>query len=835
MRHFENFIRNYNADDTIDRLTNLFEPREPRIGMLVQKEGEVIKFFTPKSDFGTTRLENLQVGLYGEAFDGCTSLGNQILKENIGFLRKQQSEFFYDMVIKVNNAPTADTWKQFALYRPNGQQLLGTFSSQQTDLDKYILELKDWLENYPHTLVNVYKDGNLLNIKIKENGNFRIRNEEITVGIGTVSVLNENSPTLVRQFINTYNRPAYNTSDLVIGGDVTEGNVYTLGTTVYTATKNDTAATVKTALLGDNSKVVINVGDSVPINAVVGTIRTVNTNNPTINLLYEDTLSGNDRYVVEVSNVQKGNIFQIARSGLSPLTKQAGDTDTKATIEAYFNATGGFLVVPTGTTLTESAVAGVRVDANTNSPTIGISNTVLTPAQMTDKYKMFVGTSVRKGNKFYLNDLVVTATEDDTYLTIAQKLNLIDGLYFEIVQNGVFDSYAERGSAYDEDNIADVQILSSPIMRRSLHYLFEAKMPTGFRNRPLQISVSEYYKDELGIFIFVKLLTVSNYFTIEENPQETVLLRCSDLGEVFGYQYFEQGINQQIRVPIYLKNDGYETTQVESQSVNNASVLGNIQMRRMYNFDIMAHPSWFHRAMQCWMRSRFVFLDEKKITLQTYETGEDRGAKKIQPANGTLYEDRYLMKNFGKLFLSEDNYKEKFSVITNFKSKIICIVLKNDLFCQEILEDGEVFIPVGEYKWRAWVGGAVGDTVDMQIYHNGTRIHYVTLFCGRWNKLESLIRVYPRDELLFEEMNEDRAAGITEIDTTLETTIPYDSVEYINEIGGDEELNGYVAPFVPQPLDTSGDWRTRVDENTDLSEERHTEEGDIWIVKSITT
>jgi len=122
MRLFDIPIRFYKLDDSEDRYTNYHEPRDMRLGVLTQKQGETIKFFVPKSDFGTLDIRTLQVGLYGEAFEDCVSLGNQLLVTNIGFLREQQSRFYYEMVIKVNNTPS--TWKQFALLRPNGQELM---------------------------------------------------------------------------------------------------------------------------------------------------------------------------------------------------------------------------------------------------------------------------------------------------------------------------------------------------------------------------------------------------------------------------------------------------------------------------------------------------------------------------------------------------------------------------------------------------------------------------------------------------------------------------------------------------------------------------------------
>jgi hypothetical protein len=828
MRQFESFVRNFKLEG--DRYTNLFEPREPMIGDLILKPGEVYRYLTPKSDFGTHRLSNLQVGLYGIPNE-CGATEAELLVPNIGFMRRQQSELYYEMVIKVNNAPS-DTWKQFALIRPNGQQLFGTFSSQQSDLSLYIRELKVWLETYPHTRVDCIPDGNLLKIRIWENGNFIIRNEKITVGLGTVSEFNTNTPTLTKQLFSTYNRPAYNTSDLVVGSDVTEGNIFTFGDVVYTATKADTAETVKATLLGSNKKVIINVGDSIPINAVVGSTRTTNTNTPMINLLYNDTTGGNDRYKVEVSNVQKGNTFQVTRSGLSPLQKTASDTDTKATIEAFFNATGGFLVVPTGTTVQGSAVPGVRIDENTNNPTIGTANTVLTPAQNTDKYRILIGTSVRKNNKFTLDGTVITADDEDTYLTIASKLNLIDGLYYEVAAGQSFDAFAEKGDLYDEDNIADVQIISSPIRRISQQYLTEITLPVGYdygiKQYQIAVSLYEYYEE---FWEFKRILTVSNFFRVESNPQYTVMLKYADFGEVFGYEYFEEGINQQMRVPLFLKNQRYETTETQSQSVNNATVKGNVQMRKMFDFVVRGYPAWFHKAMQVALNSKLAFIDEKKVSLSSYDVTQDSGAKKIQAANGSLYEDRYLMTNYGKLFLDSDNYKEKISVITNFKGKILCVLLQNDLIYKEISEIGEVYMPVGEYGWRVWAGGAVGETIDMRIYQNGIRIHHVTLLCGRWNKLDSLIRCYPHDQLLFEEVNQDNQ--IDDIDSELETNIGYESVEYANEIGNQDQLNGYVAPFIAPFVVDEGNWRYTI-EDGGLAIQQNVGD-DNWVTKSITT
>jgi len=196
-QQFENFVRFFKPDGK-NRLSNLHEPREAMTTTLIAKFGDNWRFLVPKSDCGLVPLSEIRVDLYGQERGACSEYG--LVLSEVGFLRRQQSELYYEFIIKVNNAPTAETWKQFSLLRENGKELFGTFSSQTSDFDDYCNELQDWIENYPHTRVDVVRDGNLFKIRAWENGNFRIRNEKISVGIGEVSVLNTNTPTLTRQF-----------------------------------------------------------------------------------------------------------------------------------------------------------------------------------------------------------------------------------------------------------------------------------------------------------------------------------------------------------------------------------------------------------------------------------------------------------------------------------------------------------------------------------------------------------------------------------------------------------------------------------------------------------
>ena len=101
MRHFENFVRFFKPDGQ-DRLANYYEPREPRLEPLTAKIGDTWRFFVPKSDVGLNRLQSeetiVKVELWGKVFTGC-SYTDGVLGE-IGFLRRQQSELYYEMIIK---------------------------------------------------------------------------------------------------------------------------------------------------------------------------------------------------------------------------------------------------------------------------------------------------------------------------------------------------------------------------------------------------------------------------------------------------------------------------------------------------------------------------------------------------------------------------------------------------------------------------------------------------------------------------------------------------------------------------------------------------------------
>lgn len=802
--NFESFVRFFKPDGQ-DRTKNLFEPTDSMTTPLIAKGGDNWRFLVPKSDIGTTNINEVRVDLYGKEKGNCSTY--DLVQAGVGFLRRQQSELYYEMIVKVNNAPTADTYKQFALVRENGNEVFGTFRSQETDFDKYCFELQEWLEAYPHTRVDVIKDGNLLKIRAWENGHFRIRNEKVSVGIGTSLELNANTPQLTRQFVETYSRAAYRTYDLVIGGDIEEGNIFQLKTTTYTAKKSDTAATIKAALLGNNAKVQFLNTEPISIGVTLGVKKTINTNLPKINSYYQNSSGGQDKYRIEVSDFQKGNVFQILISSEPPITYTVQEGDTEVTIEAILNPdTGSVLSVSSGSTITVNAVAGVREDANTNLPKIYVENKQDFSALTVDKYRIFVSTSVRENNKFTLGSLEVVADASDTYISIAQKLGLIDGLYYEIATGQDFVCFAQKGGLYNSINIVDVQVINSPIRRVSLQYLCDVTIPKNLPNGRYNFMLNKVVDEGL------ETIASSNFFEADDLTNDTALVRFSDVGEVFGYEYFENGLCQQVRAGIFLKNEKLETTTVQRQSVNDATVNGDTEFRKKFDFSVKTGDSSYHRALNFALKHRLCFINGKKVSLIDYNHGDEIGAKKVKSATGQLYEDRYLMKNYGKLFLSEDNFKEKISVKVNFNEKIVAIVIYNDYFRQEILEEGEVFLPVGEYKWKAFVAGALGETTNLRIFQNGVKLNEFVLICGRWNKCKTLIRTYPSDSLSFIEVYKE--SEISNIDTTLETVKQYDEVSsYVNELGDISSMNGFIAPFEPPTESMEGQWERAIDED----------------------
>lgn len=797
MKYFENFVRFFKPDWQ-NRLLNYFEPREAMKEPLIAVIGDKWRFLVPKSDIGNNKLSELKVELWGDISETCVPEYG-VVKRNIAYIRRQQSELYYDMVIKINNSPS-DIWKQFSLVSENGKELFGTFQSQTTNFDDYCEELKEWFEAYPHTRVDCYRDGNLLYIHAWENGNFKIKNEKIIVSLGKSNVLNTNTPTLTKVFAETYTRAAYYEYDLVIGNDITAGNVFSYETVVYTVTSADTPTTIKKQLLGTQNKIRYDEGDSILLNVSVGVTRTVNTNTPLITLLFDHTHAGNDYYKITVSNIQKGNIFQVLISTELPIFVNVSESDTISTVEALLNPDSGFLVVSYGSTVTVNAAAGIREDANTNNPSIYTENGIFYPSASVDKYKVFVGTSVRQGNIFTLNDVSVVADDSDTYITISQKLNLIDGLYFESAND--FNCFAQKGLLYNDKNIANVEIISSPIKRIAEQYLCEIDFLGISTGKVYQIAINKYNNVNGD---FDSIVAYSNYIKVEPTAKDTVMLRYSDNGKVFGSDYYENGIYQQIRIPLFFKNEKTETTQVLRQSVNDATIKGQIEIRKKHDFQIPAFGSWFHRSLQIALNSKKVFLNNKKYSLVEYSESDDIGAKKIKTGIGVFYEQDYLMKNYGGLWLDESNYLERISIKTSFNEKIICIVIYNDYFRKEITESGEVFLPVGEYHWKVLVTGAKGELSEMIIYKNGQLIENPVLIGYRWNKTENSIRCESGDCLIFEEVVTDSL--IEYLTTNIESNIIEDSIDYVDENSTNMQPEYNINMLRP------GKWRRRVDEN----------------------
>lgn len=830
MRNFEHFIRFFKPEGQ-GGFGNLYEPKEMD-GYMIAKGGDTWRFLMPKSDLGTLKLNSgLRVDLYGKLPNQCNIYGD--VNTGIGFIRRQQSELYYEMQFKVNNAPTTDGWRQFSFIRPNGAELFGTFATQESDFDKYCQGIEDWLESYPHTRVDVIRDGNVFKMRMWENGNFRIRNEKITIGLGTVSELNTNTPTLIKQFVETYSRVAYNTYDLVIN-DVTEGNIFSLSGVSHIATKADTAETVKSILLNGETKVKFNVGSPITISTQLGVRKTVNTNNPKIEKLYQSTVSGQDKYRIEVSNITKGNIFQILISSENPILVTVSESDTISSIESLLNPDSGFLSVNAGATVTVNAVSGVRVDENTNKPQIYVENGLLTAAATVDKYRVFVGTSVRENNKYIIGDFTIIADKVDDYLSIARKLNLIDGQFYEVETTTDFNCYALKGVLYNESNIADILILSSPQRRISQQYLCEVTFPENMEDDLYQVVVKrlpyvigEELQEEHNILF-------SNPIKIEKNPKNTQMLRYADLGENYGYDYTEEGISQQVRVKVYLKNEKFDTTQVQRQSVNDATIKGQITLRKRFDFVVAGYGAWYHRALEIALNHGKVFLDKMRVSLNEYN--RDDTEEKVTTATGNLYEEDYLMTNFGGLWLNDESYKEKLTIKANFNEKIIALIICNNYFRKEIIERGEIFVPVIEFTYKVFVAGGRGDTVKMRVYQNGVLLQTIILFCNIWNKSTHLFRGYPSDVFYFEEVNEE--SSIVDITTKLETIILANPIAYAAEIGTINELNGDINPILPPSDGLIGQWRKWVDEDGNyviqVIADIDSENNPIWVSKYIT-
>jgi len=726
MNPFENLLRFFPVfDNGVDRPRNLDAP-DSRHATLPVVAGDSLRFLMPIADCRNLDPARLAIGL--RLRSATTDTGTLC-----GRVRKQAAESYTEIRLRVTQAPTAGTYKQFSLMLGD-KPVLGTFRGQQTDLDDYLNALVTHYQNYPYATVHCDRRGNDLRLRVFPNDRFRLNGETLTVGLGTVRDQNDNSPSLTAQKTGTVAVAAQDCYTVEVGSDIAPGNVFTLGSQTYTARGSEKPADILTALGVSGDKVIVPTGQNLTATAVASSETITNTNRPTISLLYDSNSGGNDLYIVSIgADFTIGNVYQISASGMTTRSKTVTGTDTKASIEAFLNNTGGKLAVPAGSVPTGTVATGTQPKINTNSPSIRFSDKVDLPAHSEDQYRVFVGGSIAAGNGYSLTigseTTTVTAVSGDTPASIAARLGYTAHPFSLSVDAGTsVIALARKGPKWAAANIASINLLSVQTLK-NLNRVAEVVIPS--------LAVGEYQLtlyDTQGPTV----IGLSNPLTLQTGKHETALVRFGGMGPVMGFDYYEDGLMQQLRLPVYV--DAGQLRQEENiyRTLDNQPVRSSARAYTARRLTTRLAGEGFHRAMYIALKHPFLYVDGSPYRQEgDYTPTPPQGKQRKSQATASLVAIRgwdYQLDRRG----SDSSQSATYALITTLTGLDgLWMAAKRLSFVQPIAEGSS--LPAADYSLLIRCGP---DKLRLTIAVNGYRAYTALLTPGRLNRIDG-VRLSP--------------------------------------------------------------------------------------------
>ncbi|WP_026630053.1 hypothetical protein [Dyadobacter alkalitolerans] len=517
---------------------------------LQAQKGDVWRWLAPKSIVQGIDVRNLALVLVKPTYiPDCGDVPEiNAIRHTIGIIRPQESEKYVDLSIWVGSLPSADNWKQFALQRANSQIVIGTFKGQQTSKAEYMQALKEFYESFPYTKVLCDVDGSKMRVRIWEKqGVFQLSDEGLIVGLGNTSISNSNNPVIDRIDQGAFNYPAQDSYLVKIGASILEGNQFTLDNVTYVAVAGDTPDKVLKQLIAGTR---YNVPEDQPVEAYAeaGTRTISNTNKLTVQAVFDGVLAGNDNYHIRVNGTpQPGNVVQVSATGKTTKSYTVKVGDSTDDIEDFFNTdAGSFYTVATGVIPQVSFLAGIQVIENKNTPSINLSGYQHINTYAVRRWRIIIGSDVRSGNIFYFGDQQYTADDNDTALDIAAHFGF-DSVSFTVeTETGVKpNAYAIKGFLYNENNIADVTITEGPKLARSSQLVFEAEFNCDIESGAYQLGIVNKQTE------IPTLISLGNHVQVKSKAVGE-LIEVADYGDAFGFEYYENGLTQRLRMPVYI-------------------------------------------------------------------------------------------------------------------------------------------------------------------------------------------------------------------------------------------------------------------------------------------
>jgi len=685
---FINFLE-FVTDDETAQAKNLYHPTQ-KLRTWEAQAGDFWRLLVKSAILRGVELSKVQVRIveYLKDFQEWDVLFEDTGK--VATLRKQYSESYSEFIIKLNEASTAGNYRQFALTRSNGQKVLGTVRETATDVESYAAKVQKHFESYPFTNVIVHRKGAVLAVRVYTNKQFYLDDEEVSIDIGQVPESNTNAPTLSSVFMETVSYPAQFSFALNIK-NVEPGNRFELNGTAYEAQKGDTIETVKKALLGTATRLIVPQTQVNSVLATTGARTVINTNQPSIELSYFDTHSGNDRYIVSIgASIAEGNTYQIQAVGTTTKSYTATSSDTAATIRAALVEVSGYYEVIAGTVPVWLAVAGTQRIQNVNVPSMSLSDQQVIAAISKDKYRIIVGSDVQKGNEYTLGDTVYVATGEDTTDSVGIALGLTGSIgTFEVEEDTDLVCFARVGKKYTQEDICDVSIIQHPRIFKSNQWVLEVDW-TGLE--PEKTYCLQLLETKTGT-----VLGYSNLIELVSESPETSLLEVADNFDAVGYEYFEKGLTQKIRLPIYARIPKQRISENRTALLNGGYRRSSTVIETMREMVTRAEEVGFHRVLAAWLKHAHVWVNNEKCYCEGEysETIISELSQKIQ-AKTTLIPA--TERNNKTTYFTTDSKPMRYGTIPLYGFVYgLRVILKTDSFEAE-LQEGSNSVPAADYE-----------------------------------------------------------------------------------------------------------------------------------------
>lgn len=664
------------------------------------KQNDFWRFLVPQSDLAGEDVSNLDIVL----LDKSGTVANVI-----GKLRRQACEEYCEFKLIVNSLPDSENYKQFGLIRSNGEQVLGTYKGNSTNLKSYIDDLVSLYESYPYAPVTCFVDGSIVTVRISHSPQFTLIDELLTVGIGKVSEKNENLPVFQKRFISTLTIPASDQYDLVIK-QLSQGNIITLQGVKYIVKIGDTLSSVKQSLLSGKSNLVVASGTTVSLILENGKVIQDNAIKPRVTANYILTSGGQDKYQISIqSDFVTGNIITVTADGRTPISYTVLSGDTKSIIEAHFNTTSGYYSVNTGIVPSVSVANGTQEFENASAPIVYLTNKVVTASKVVDRYGIFVGDDVTEGNTFTLGSNTYTATAEDKSIDIAKAFGYSDSYFlYDVTHNTQFECYVLLGPKYGTSNIANVRILQQPVNKRSQQVVAECRFP----------ALSEQYQLAIRNKNFSQIIAVGN-FVYPSLSNTSVLIEYGDNGKVYDYEYYEDGLTQFLRIPGFIGLPIQSVSETKTLLLNGGFNRTETSINESQTLSVTAKPISFHRALLAALKHPFLSINQEQYYCDgDWSTSQPVSNIDLFTGSGKLTRQD-LIKNNRNNFLISCSLSEGYSKILLQNDVYgLTVLIKSSNFVRSILQD--LNIPANEYKME-FRSSALD--VEIRIYEDGTLLN----------------------------------------------------------------------------------------------------------------